>query len=137
MNTTRDIQAGVPHGSVVSPTLYTIYMCKYINIYVIRPKTSSVHIGLNFDATYIYCTDLKESFVLRKPQRGHSGPVASQIPTGLSPGLSPYIWLGFLSGLKCTPRVRGSAKFCSEGIHRTTRPWPALFFKYHICTNKS
>jgi hypothetical protein len=32
----EDIQAGVPQGSVVSPTLYSVYI--YIYIYMIRPE---------------------------------------------------------------------------------------------------
>jgi hypothetical protein len=32
---------------------------------------------------------------------------------------------------------RGSARFCSERIHLTTRPWPALLFNSHTRTNKS
>jgi hypothetical protein len=39
---------------------------------MIRPKTSGVNLGLCADDTYIYTTDRKEGYVLRKLQRGLS-----------------------------------------------------------------
>jgi hypothetical protein len=62
----RDIQTGVPQGSVLSPTLYSTY---YINN---RPETSGVYLGFFADDTCLYATDRKEGYVLRKLQRGLS-----------------------------------------------------------------
>jgi hypothetical protein len=61
MSTPRDIlvQAGVPQGSVLSPTLYSIH----INEIPQKP-------GLLADDTCMYATDRKEVYVLRKLQRG-------------------------------------------------------------------
>jgi hypothetical protein len=65
LSTLRDIQAGVPQGSVLSPTLY----CLYVND---TPQTPGVHLGLFGDDTFIYATDHKGGYVLRKLQRGLS-----------------------------------------------------------------
>jgi hypothetical protein len=65
MSTPRDIQAGVPQGSVMSPTLYSLYIND-------TPQTPGVYLGLFGDDTCIYATDHKEGYVLRKLQRGLS-----------------------------------------------------------------
>jgi hypothetical protein len=61
---TREIQAGVPQGSVLSPTLYNMYINNAL-------QTSGVHLAL-FADTCLYARDRKESFVVRKLQRGLS-----------------------------------------------------------------
>jgi retron-type reverse transcriptase len=63
----KNRQAGVPQGSVLSPTLYSIHV--YIND---TPRTPDVYLGLFADDTCIYATDRKEGYVLRKLQRGLS-----------------------------------------------------------------
>jgi hypothetical protein len=55
----------VPQGSVMPPTLYSIYINK-------TPQTSSIYLGLFDDDTCIYATGRKEGYVLRKLQRGLS-----------------------------------------------------------------
>jgi retron-type reverse transcriptase len=65
MSTPREIQAGVPQGSVLSPTLYSIYI--YIND---APQSPAVHLALFADDICIYITDRKEGYILRKLQRG-------------------------------------------------------------------
>jgi hypothetical protein len=57
------MQAGVPQGSVLSPTLYNLY----INY---TPQTIGVNLAIFADDTYIYATERKEGYVLRKVQRG-------------------------------------------------------------------
>jgi hypothetical protein len=63
--TTKDIEARVPQGSVLSPTLYSLYIND-------TPQTPGVYLGLFADDTCIYTTDRKEGYVLRKLQRGLS-----------------------------------------------------------------
>jgi hypothetical protein len=63
MSTPREIQAGVPQGSVLSPTLYSIYIND-------APQSPGVHLALFADDTCIYATDRKEGYVLRKLQGG-------------------------------------------------------------------
>jgi hypothetical protein len=62
MSTPRIIKAGVPRGSVLSPTLFN----KYIND---MPQAISVHLALFADDTCFYATERKEGYVLRKLQR--------------------------------------------------------------------
>jgi hypothetical protein len=62
LSTPREIQAGVPQGSVLAPTLYSLY----INY---TPRTQGVHLALFADDTCLYATDHRGSFVLRKLQR--------------------------------------------------------------------
>jgi hypothetical protein len=59
----REIQAGVPQGSFLSPTLYNMTIND-------TPQTSGVYLALFFDDTFMYATDRKEDYVLRKQQRG-------------------------------------------------------------------
>jgi hypothetical protein len=65
MSTPRDIQAGMPQCSVLSPTLYILYINN-------TPRTPGVYLGLFADDNCIYATDRKEGYVLRKLQRGLS-----------------------------------------------------------------
>jgi hypothetical protein len=63
ISTQRDIKAGVPQGSVHSPTFHS----KYTND---TPQTSGVYLGLFADDTSIpHATDREEDYVLRKLQR--------------------------------------------------------------------
>jgi hypothetical protein len=66
MSTPREIQAGVPQGSVLSPTLYTVYIND-------APQNPGVPLALFADDTCIYTTDRKEGYVLRKLQRPSVG----------------------------------------------------------------
>jgi hypothetical protein len=65
MFTPRDMQAGVPHGSVLSPTLYNIYVNDL-------PQPQGVHYALFADDTCLYATDRIQGFILRNLQRGLS-----------------------------------------------------------------
>jgi hypothetical protein len=58
MSTPSEMRSEVPQGSVLSPTLYYIYINH-------APQTPCVYI-------YLYATDRKEGFVVRKLQRGVS-----------------------------------------------------------------
>jgi hypothetical protein len=60
MSTLRDIQAGVPHGSVLAPTLYSLYTNN-------SPQTPRI---CQPSADDICTTDSEEIYVLRKLQRG-------------------------------------------------------------------
>jgi hypothetical protein len=61
MTTPRDMEAGVPQGSFIFPTLYSIYIND-------TTQTPGVYLGLFADDTCIYATDSKEGYVLRKLQ---------------------------------------------------------------------
>jgi hypothetical protein len=63
MSTSRYMQAGVPQGSILSPTLYSLYIND-------TPQTPGVNLALFADDTCPYATDRKEGYVLRKIQRG-------------------------------------------------------------------
>jgi hypothetical protein len=63
MSTPRYMQAGVPQGSVLSPTLYNLYIND-------TPQTLGVNLALFADDTCLYASDSKEGYVLRKIQRG-------------------------------------------------------------------
>jgi len=65
LSTPSGIESGVPQGSVLVPTVYSLYI---IN----TRRTPRVHIALFVDDTCIYATDSKENYVLTKPQRGLS-----------------------------------------------------------------
>jgi hypothetical protein len=64
LSTPRDIEAGVPQRSFLSPTLYS----PYIN----DTPPPGVYLRLFADDTCTYATDRKEGYVLRKFQRGLS-----------------------------------------------------------------
>jgi hypothetical protein len=56
MSMARCMQAGVPQGSILFPTLYN--------------KIIGVNLALFVDDTCLYATERKECYVLRKVQRG-------------------------------------------------------------------
>jgi hypothetical protein len=62
MSTSRYTQAGVPQGSVLSLTLYSLYIND-------TPQIPGVYLGFFADDTCIYATDRKEGYVFRKMQR--------------------------------------------------------------------
>jgi hypothetical protein len=64
MSTPSEMQAEVSQGSVLSPTLYSMYINDAL-------KTPGVRLTL-FADTCLYATDGKESSVVRKLQRGLS-----------------------------------------------------------------
>jgi hypothetical protein len=59
-STPRDIKAGVPQGSILSPTLY--------NLYTNIPQTNGVNLALFADNTSLYAAERKEGCVLRNLQ---------------------------------------------------------------------
>jgi hypothetical protein len=63
ISTPRYMQAGVPQGSVLSPTLYNLYINDI-------PQTAGVNLALFADDTCLYATDRIEGYVLRKIQHG-------------------------------------------------------------------
>jgi hypothetical protein len=63
MSTSRDIKAGVPQGSVLSPTLYNLYINDTHQII-------GVNLALFADGISLYATENNEGYVLRKLQRG-------------------------------------------------------------------
>jgi hypothetical protein len=62
MSTPWCMQAGVPQDSVLSPTLY--------NMYINTPQTIGANLSLFADDTGLNATERKEGYVLRKVQRG-------------------------------------------------------------------
>jgi hypothetical protein len=65
ISTPREMQAGVPQRSILSPTLYNIYVND-------PPHTQIVHLALFADDTCLYATDRKKGFFVRKLQRALS-----------------------------------------------------------------
>jgi hypothetical protein len=65
MSTPREMRTGVLQDSVLSPTLYIMYIND-------APQTPGVYLALFADDTCLYATDRKEGFVVRKLQRGLS-----------------------------------------------------------------
>jgi hypothetical protein len=61
-STPREIQAGVPQGSILSPASYSLYTND-------APLSPGVHLAFFANDTWKYCTDWKEGYVLRKLQR--------------------------------------------------------------------
>jgi hypothetical protein len=64
MSTPKEMQARVPQGSVLSPTLYSIYISD-------TPQTPGVYLALFADDTCLYATERKEGYVIRKLQSCH------------------------------------------------------------------
>jgi hypothetical protein len=62
MSAPRIMKAGVPQGSVLSPTLFNMYIND-------TPKTTGVNLALFADDACLYATECKEGYVLRKLQR--------------------------------------------------------------------
>jgi hypothetical protein len=62
-STPRYMQAGVPQGSILCPTLYNLYIND-------TPKAPGLNFALFVDDTCLYATDRKEDYVLRKLHRG-------------------------------------------------------------------
>jgi hypothetical protein len=65
MSMPREIQAGVPQNSVLSPTLYNLYINDAL-------QTPGFYLALFADDTCLYATERKEGFLIRKLQRGLS-----------------------------------------------------------------
>jgi hypothetical protein len=63
LSTPREIQAGVPQGFILAPTLHSLYIHD-------TPRTPGVRLALFADDTCLYTTDRREIYVLRKLQRG-------------------------------------------------------------------
>jgi hypothetical protein len=63
MSTPRLMQAGVSQGSVLSPTLFNMYINN-------APQTICAHLPLFANDTCLYVAESKEGYVLRKLQRG-------------------------------------------------------------------
>jgi hypothetical protein len=63
LSTPREIQAGVPQGSVLAPILYSLYIND-------TPRTLGIHLALFGYDTCLYTTDRRDNYVLRKLQRG-------------------------------------------------------------------
>jgi hypothetical protein len=61
LSTPRQIDAGVPQGSVLAPTLYSLYIND-------TSQTSRVQLALFADDTCMYATEGKEGYVLKKLQ---------------------------------------------------------------------
>jgi hypothetical protein len=61
MSTPREIQAGVPQGSILSPTLYNMYISDV-------PKASGAYLAIFANDISLYVTDRKNGFVVRKLQ---------------------------------------------------------------------
>jgi hypothetical protein len=59
----RVMQARVPQGSILSPTLFNMYIND-------GPQTLGVNLALFADDTCLYATDRKEGFVVRKLKHG-------------------------------------------------------------------
>jgi hypothetical protein len=68
MSAPRYMQAGVPQSSVLSPTLYNLYVNDI-------PHTHGVHLAL-FADTFLYAIESKEGYDRRKLQLGLNSVVA-------------------------------------------------------------
>jgi hypothetical protein len=59
ISTPRKMQARVPQGSVLSPTLFNMYIND-------TSQATGVHLALFTDDTCLHATECKEGYVLRK-----------------------------------------------------------------------
>jgi hypothetical protein len=59
----REMIAGEPQGSVLSSTLYNLYIND-------TPQTTGVNLAIFADNTCLYATESKEGYILRKLQHG-------------------------------------------------------------------
>jgi retron-type reverse transcriptase len=62
MSTPGDIKAGVPQGSVLSPTLCNLYIND-------TPQTNGANLAFSADDTSLYATECKKGYALIKLQR--------------------------------------------------------------------
>jgi hypothetical protein len=63
LSTPREIEAEVPQGSLLAPILYSLYIND-------TSQTPGVHLAHFADDTCLYTTDRRDSYVLKKLQRG-------------------------------------------------------------------
>jgi hypothetical protein len=63
ISTPRETKSGVTQGSILSPTLYNLYIKD-------TPQTIGVNLALFGDDTCLYATECKEGYVLRTLRRG-------------------------------------------------------------------
>jgi hypothetical protein len=63
MSAPRYMQAGVPQGSALSPTLYNLYINDTL-------QTLGVHLALFADGTFLCATERKEGYDLGNLQSG-------------------------------------------------------------------
>jgi hypothetical protein len=59
MSTPRCMKAGVPQDSVLSPTIYNLFLND-------TPQTIGVNLALFVDDTCLHATERKEGYVLRE-----------------------------------------------------------------------
>jgi hypothetical protein len=76
MSTPREMQAVVPQGSALSPTVFNMYINDV-------PQTHDVPLALSPDDTCLYETDRKEGFLLE-----NSSADSAQRRPGVSGGIS-------------------------------------------------
>jgi hypothetical protein len=79
ISTPRVMKAGMPQGSVLSPTLFNMYIND-------APQTHGVHLTLFADDTCLYVTDRKECLLLE-----NSSAVSAQRRRGVSAGITKLI----------------------------------------------
>jgi hypothetical protein len=61
MSTRRHMEVGMPQGSVLSPTLYNLYIND-------APQAIDVHLAVFTGDTSLYATQRKEGYAVRKLQ---------------------------------------------------------------------
>jgi len=60
-STPRRMQSVLPHGSILSPTLYNFYIND-------NPEAPAVHLALFAEGTCLYTAGVKAGYILRKLQ---------------------------------------------------------------------